>query len=323
MSLSGEKWELISTENTPIERSSHAISVIGQQVFLFGGENVARTPIDSTLYTLDLASEAPIWKQVQVDGESPPERIAHSQAVIGDALYIFGGRQGITMDESPLDDMWRFDISNGKWVAVEQKGQVPCARSFHVMEATEDAIYMFGGCAASGRLNDLHRFDLGSNTWETMPSSDDIEGRGGPCLAAPGDGNLYVIAGFAGREMNDIHRFSLDDRSWTKLPDTDLRPRSVCPHCCVGGKVILFGGEVDPSQKGHEGAGGFANDVVTFDPSTGQVTTLPVGGHVPTGRGWSAMAVCGDGQTPVVFGGLAGDDEQPERLNDLLLLRGL
>ena len=28
--------------------------------------------------------------------------------------------------------------------------------------------------------------------------------------------------------------------------------------------VVVFGGEVDPSAKGHEGAGGFTNDLTAF-----------------------------------------------------------
>ena len=32
------------------------------------------------------------------------------------------------------------------------------------------------------------------------------------------------------------------------------------------GLVMLFGGEVSPSDIGHEGAGGFANDLIGIDP---------------------------------------------------------
>ncbi len=31
---------------------------------------------------------------------------------------------------------------------------------------------------------------------------------------------------------------------------------------------VLFGGEVDPSDKGHAGAGQFSNDTYCYDPST-------------------------------------------------------
>ena len=34
--------------------------------------------------------------------------------------------------------------------------------------------------------------------------------------------------------------------------------------------VVVFGGEVDPSEKGHEGAGGFTNDVTVFSLPGGE-----------------------------------------------------
>jgi hypothetical protein len=33
----------------------------------------------------------------------------------------------------------------------------------------------------------------------------------------------------------------------------------------VPGRLFLFGGEVDPSSQGHEGAGSFAGDTLTLD----------------------------------------------------------
>ena len=104
----------------PVARSSHGISVAGDAAYLFGGENVARTPIDSTLYRLDLAAPGAAWAAVECDGDVPPPRVAHTQAVVPQAdgsvhLYIFGGRVGITMDEKPLNDLYRAVLSpNGK-----------------------------------------------------------------------------------------------------------------------------------------------------------------------------------------------------------------
>ena len=191
------------------------------------------------------------------------------------------------------------------------------------MIAVDTSLFVFGGCAAVGRLNDLHRFDTTTNEWETMPSSDAILGRGGPTLGSDGDGNLYVMTGFAGQEMNDIHQFSLATKTWTQLPSDDLRPRSVCAHCSVQGKIAVFGGEVDISHRGHEGAGAFANDFLLFDPDTQSIDALDVAGAPPMARGWTSMAAFDDGKQLVLFGGLSGDDENPLRLNDLWVLRGL
>ena len=40
-------------------------------------------------------------------------------------------------------------------------------------------LFLFGGCGANGRLNDLHEFDIGRGKWTQLPSSNAIRGRGG------------------------------------------------------------------------------------------------------------------------------------------------
>ena len=84
---------------------------------------------------------------------------------------------------------------------------------------------------------------------------------------------------------------------------------------------MIFGGEVDPSNIGHAGAGDFASDVVSFDLD-GNLLAPPSVTGTPAGsaeaRGWGAMAAsAASGRTvAVMFGGLAGNDENPKRLDD-------
>ena len=90
--------------------------------------------------------------------------------------------------------------------------------------------------------------------------------------------------------------------------------------------VVVFGGEVDPSTKGHEGAGSFASDVVAVDAATGAevpvvVTATAEGsGAVPQARGWADGAALTE-SIGCVFGGLTGDDAKPVRLGDTWFLR--
>jgi hypothetical protein len=320
-------WRKIATTNPPIERSSHCISVVGSVVFMLGGENVARTPIDSQLHTIDISATMPTWAVMEVNGTPPSERIAHAQcAQGGHTLWVFGGRQGIHMSEAPLDDLFKFDIASKTWTEVKAANP-PCARSFHRMVSAGPYLYVFAGCAAKGRLNDLHRFDTRSAQWKQMPSSDAIAGRGGPCFYADDStGDLFVVAGFAGQEMDDVHQFSAGDGSnvWKQVHYSGhLRPRSVCGATMVGGLVCVFGGEVEESNKGHEGAGGFADDVVVFDPKLGMISDslplAPSSDPVPCQRGWTAIDALGDSGF-VLYGGLTGNDESPQRLGDLYVM---
>ena len=89
--------------------------------------------------------------------------------------------------------------------------------------------------------------------------------------------------------------------------------------------VVVFGGEVDPSSKGHEGAGSFANDVVAVRARSGAEVLVDVKASestqaLPQARGWADGAALND-SLGVVFGGLTGDDANPVRLGDTWFLR--
>ena len=54
--------EVKGAAGVPSTRSSHGISVIGNRVYLYGGEHEARTPIDSKVYIFDFDdSEEKAW----------------------------------------------------------------------------------------------------------------------------------------------------------------------------------------------------------------------------------------------------------------------
>lgn len=265
------------------------------------------------------------------------DRIAHAQAVHKDSfVYVFGGRAGITMEEKAMNDLWKLDASGApgteKWSPVEAANEGPEERSFHRMICISDALYVFGGCTPTGRENDLWKFDLTQLTWENLGRTPLLKGRGGPNLLPLASGSMVgVVAGFAGEETADGHAFDLATNKWqdSGLALEGMRPRSVCISASFPsvGKTVVFGGEVDPSDLGHMGAGGFENDIVVLDEKTGEYeTTIPGASSSdwPVTRGWSDAASCDNGNgigQLFVFGGLSGDDKSPTRLDDLWILQ--
>ena len=260
-------------------------------------------------------------------------RIAHSQCAIGDKIYVFGGRCGVEMSESPLNDLFSYDTRDYTWAGpiVPVAGSVPSERSFHKVIAIEPYIYVFGGCSSADRCSDLHRYDTLGSSWEALPGSEAIAGRGGPCLLPVIDSSaILVSAGYSGQENNDIHLYDIRSKRWQQieaLHSEDFRARSVCPcfATSTGDFAFLFGGEVSTSERGHEGAGDFASDVVCIETGTGRIlSTRPVGTQ-PCPRGWTSMALLSDTGTTesircvsaVLFGGLTGSDAEPKRLNDV------
>jgi hypothetical protein len=257
--------------------------------------------------------------------------------------YVFGGRQGVSMGEAAMNDLWRYDCEAFTWEEVkpaEGSASPPEARSFHAMAACGSVLYVFGGCGVDGRLADLHSFNTTTAVWTKCPDNAAIRGRGGAGLVADAAADrVYVIAGFAGEPTRDIHCFNSTESveeggSWTSFEaDEAFFPRSVFACATVSvedGKpasFFLFAGEVEPSNKGHEGAGSFTNQSIMLSPKPEEdrptmaatVVEAGSGDSLPPPRGWAPMATVGD--TVVVFGGLAGDDAEPLRLNDAWSLK--
>jgi len=324
---------------TPCARSSHGLSVVdkGRRLVLYGGESKPRTPLDAEerLWFADReeddedGNEVWQWRCIIIPSgdPQPSARIAHSQAAIDDRfVFVFGGRSGIAMEEQAMNDLWMLDTKLLQWTEVEAEG-APERRSFHRMVADRNYLYVFGGCGENDRLADLHRFDVRSHEWENLGTSV-LRGRGGANLLVLQNHDVAVVAGFAGEETADGQRFDLSKKVWQPalLDNLDgLRPRSVCVTGSFPslGINIVFGGEVDPSERGHEGAGGFANDLVFFNAKDAQylqTAAAPLDTAWPLPRGWSDGASYDSGKGKgalFFFGGLTGDDAQPERLDDL------
>lgn len=284
--------------------------------------------------------------------DAPTPRVGHSQAAVNDSVYVFGGRTGVGMGEEALGDMWKLDIHDdgehrgAEWTKIGDCGNnnAPEPRSFHKMISISTDLYMFGGCGSNGRLNDMWKFDTLTNTWRDLGSSHLLRGRGGPSLlslsGAEGGTNgvdkVAVASGFAGEETNDGHAYQINDTNvedggWWEVDNmSGLKRMSKRSVSCFGSfpplnRCIIFGGEVDPSKREHEGAGNFENDVVILDGTTGEVLevmTKPTDDgdddkdvEWPEERGWADAAVSGNSM--FLFGGLTGDDKKPVRLNDL------
>jgi hypothetical protein len=258
--------------------------------------------------------------------------VGAAAAAIGGDIYVFSGRTGKDFGDSSLDDLHVLDTRSGVWRKLEPTGNVPQPRSYHAAAVAADKLYVFGGCGSDGRLNELHAYDPASNEWQQLPASDAVPARGGTAFVGAGD-SLYVIGGFNGRELGDMHVFDVAAGSWKQLDTSSaqrqLPPRSVAGIAAVpspgtggggGSRLLLFGGEVEPTDLGHDAAGSYCNELWAFDtakPGEGWQGVDGVAGGPPPPRGWMQAAALPDGRGLAVHGGNAPDNS---RLGDLWLL---
>ena len=319
------RWmALTSRSYEPLARSSHSLTAIGRSLYCFGGEHAPRVPIDATVHRYDL--DAGEWEALPAPAGAPcpSARVAHAAAAVGDTLYVFGGREGVN-EQKALGDTWAFDTVARAWRQLACSGVCPPARSYHAATALAGTtkLFVFGGCGASGRLNDLWALDTATETWEHLPSSDAVAPRGGSCVTSHA-GCLYVAAGYSGAaELSDLHCYDVAARAWRVLEASGaatLPARSVAALGVVGDALYIFGGEAEVSEQGHAGAGRFRNDAWRW-PLGGEEpkawTQVHAAGEPPAPRGWLAAAAV-PGLGLCLHG---GNCENNERLSDMLVLQ--
>lgn len=220
--------------------------------------------------------------------------------------------------------MYSYDVTLNEWTHHKKASDTepwPEKRSYHSMVSCANQLYVFGGCGQEGRYNNLWQYDTLDKQWKQLPTPDPerLVARGG-CGFVYLNNALWVFGGFCGRELDDIASFDLVTQTWNYITDVKISPRSVFAAGCLDGILIGHGGEQNPSQLGHAGAGEFADDVVIVQTTkeNGECVRAqrmefgkPVGGK----RGWHAGTTIK--HTFYVFG---GNTTENERDNSLLAI---
>ena len=327
-------WKrLEQSGEAPSPRSSHTACALqsGEIIVVFGGENAPRTPVGNSTHVYRTDSNS--WVTLFPLNKTPSDRLGHAAACVsGREMLLHGGRSQVS-EASTMDDLYSFDLPSGVWRSLSTRGPAPEPRNYHAAAAADGVFYVFGGCGRSGRLADLWRYDVRGNGWQSFPSLQSMLGRGGAGLFVNGR-EAFVVGGFTGKESNDVFRFDFRNQGWESVETSgaSFTARSVfgkalhgssaamdsklcCPHA---GHILVFGGEIDPSDLGHAGAGQFDDTCFCLDIERRQWDVFEVksnDGDLPGPRGWAASCWVPNGL--VLHGGI---NEDNVRLGDLYML---
>ncbi|XP_078431740.1 thiohydroximate-O-sulfate sulfur/sulfate-lyase (nitrile-forming) NSP5-like [Wolffia australiana] len=313
--ISGKWLKLEQRGSGPGARSSHAITVLGNKAYAFGGELIPFEPVDNKIHVFDL--EALTWSVPDVFGDVPPPRAGVTMAAIGATIYVFGGREN---EEVDLNDLYAFDTETSEWALLSTGDAGPYHRSYHSMAADDRRVYVFGGCGAFGTLKDFWAYDVVERKWDELPKPGlSCWPRAGAGLAVAGS-KIWVLYGLSGRQLCDVHCFDPSTMEWVEVETKGEKPcpRSVFSIAGFGEKVVVYGGEADPVDEGYLAPGRFVADVFELDVVGGvwrKVKDEAEGEH-PGPRGYCAFSVgCWEGEEGLLVYG--GNSPTVRRLDDI------
>lgn len=136
-------------------------------------------------------------------GREPPPLVGATTTILGDKLYVFGGRILSRSRPAPLtSDLYELDLIARHWTKLETGGDVPPPRYFHSMCGLGDTkMVCYGGMSPASSpaqaastvdqqqqqqpevsvMSDIYIYDVETRKWTYLPAQDAPQGRYAHC----------------------------------------------------------------------------------------------------------------------------------------------
>uniref|UniRef100_UPI00358F92CE kelch domain-containing protein 3 n=1 Tax=Myxine glutinosa TaxID=7769 RepID=UPI00358F92CE len=312
------RWT-VSLEGGP-RRVNHAAVAIGHKVFSFGGycsgeDYSTIRQIDVHIFNIvsmrwtklpPTTFTSPCVKDV------PYMRYGHTAVVVGETVYIWGGRNDT---EGACNVLFAFDPNSYMWARPKTSGTLPGARDGHSAAVLRSCIYIFGGYEqlADCFSNDIHRLDTSSMVW-CLIHAKGVPARWRDFHSATFIGpKMFVFGGRAdllgpahsNHEIycNRIKVFDTEFDTWLHPTINGFSPEGRRSHSAYAynGELYIFGG-YNALMDYH------FDDLWKFNPETMMWTQLRPIGKGPCCR--RRQCCCVAGTSAVLFGGTSPCPEQ-------------
>ena len=230
-----------TTGETPTHTIQSTATIITNnntsQLVLFGGSD-GDYNYSNDIHILNFQTYQ--WKQMSSKGTKPRARCAHVQWSTPTVIVVFGGR-GLGVN---FNDIHQLDIASMTWTQPSTFGEPPSHRAFCSYTKKGNEGFVFGGHGkGAGYHNDLHAFNLVTNTWRLLNTHGPLPPGRQYATMNTVRCELFICGGEDDHDdvLSDCWAFNTEKEVWRKLGNFDGR----CGHtaCEVGDKVLVFGGE--------------------------------------------------------------------------------
>ena len=151
------EWKKLAPKSSPPNMDSHRACLYGDKMIV--GMGYSDGDYNSKVLELNLSTLE--WRCLFAPkngktNDYPKPRAHGSFNLLGDALYIYGGKDFGTI----FDDLWKFDLQTCKYTKIELLNPLP-GRFGHSGVIYEDRLFIFGGTkGVTHERNDLISIDL-------------------------------------------------------------------------------------------------------------------------------------------------------------------
>lgn len=157
----------------------------------------SNTPAVSTPGTSSANLSGLVCNVHRTTGKEPHPLVGATTTILGDKLYVFGGRRLSRTKPQLTSNLYELDLIRRHWTKLDVKGDIPPPRYFHsVCTLGGSKLVCYGGMspkpagseADDGQpevtvMSDVHIYDVATRTWMKINTPDAPQGRYAHCAA--------------------------------------------------------------------------------------------------------------------------------------------
>ncbi|KAL0398766.1 UNVERIFIED_CONTAM: tRNA wybutosine-synthesizing protein 2/3/4 [Sesamum radiatum] len=244
MEVVGMSLSALEVLGEPVERLflwGHSACTLNQKkIVIFGGfGGIGRHARRNDLLLLDTQSGV---VETIAATRAPSPRLGHTSSVIGDFIYVIGGRAD---PMNILNEVWVFNNAKKEWKLLPCSGTLFPPRHRHTAAVVGSKIYVFGGIDNDAVLSSLYVFDTDTSEWSEIEIQGDQPGpRHSHSMDASGS-KLYIFGGYNGEKaLGDLYSFDIKTGLWRKLKTNGQSPNARFSHLMFiySNHLGIFGG---------------------------------------------------------------------------------
>ena len=247
---------------------------------------------------------------VSVVSAAPEERLGHRMIYnpVDQCTILYGG--AVWDNEYTFySELWSYDTGTNTWSEIEAANKPPARfNSMITYIPGRHQIFLFGGFASNGRVDDTWIYDIESNTWIELDPPDHPNQRSDSSIAYDPDNDVIIL--FSGYRRDEVKTretwaYNFEDDNWAEMfPEN--------PPLHQYGNYMVYVSETDQllMYPGHWSIvsgeitvnHGYGGNIWEYDYGENRWTEHEAP-SVPLGRYWGNLAYDPNRNRLVLFGG--------------------